>query len=483
MRPMTTESPITRRHVVQGLSLLPLWTGASAQPADPDLQALLNARVDAEGVGLVAGLVDGRSVRTAHAGVLTGAQTTSGPEPMTVDARFEWGSITKTFTALLLADMVLRRELALADAVESVFAPGLKLRDSAGEPIRFLDLATHRSGLPRLPGNMAPAQADDPYADYTPMLLEAFLKTWKAEVPRNEAWLYSNLGFGLLGHALALRLGLSFDVALRNRVLLPLGLPGVRLNLRGATTAGAARTLPGEEVQGHNGERRPVPRWHFDALAGAGALVGSISELLRYAQAALGLIETPLAPAFQLALARHAAGSGSQAEMGLAWVLLGRNKGGTLAAHDGSTAGFSSTLFLDPAGRRASAVLANAAVPVNDLALHLLDNTAPLRNPAAERAARLEAQQRPVLTLPAEALGTLTGVYALNAQFKLNLSLREGRLWAQATGQGAFELFATGPRTFFARVTPLDIAFEGDSGVPVALLLTQGGARLRFVRE
>ena len=62
--------------------------------------------------------------------------------------------------------------------------------------------------------------------------------------------------------------------------------------------------------------------------------------------------------------------------MGLGWMRAPLN-GRILLNHDGGTAGFSSSLWLDPERRRASAVLSNALVEVNDLALHLLDESVP----------------------------------------------------------------------------------------------------------
>ena len=124
-------------------------------------------------------------------------------------------------------------------------------------------------------------------------------------------------------------------------------------------------------------------------------------------------------------------------------------------------------------------VLANCAVPVNDLALHALDPDVPPRDAAADAT----QTQRPAAAVPADALAVLTGTYALNPQFKVTVRWRDGRLFAQATGQGEFELFALDRRRFFARVTALEIHFDGADGVPPGFELLQGGQRLRFVRE
>lgn len=438
---------------------------AGAQlPPEPPIAAALRARVAHEGMGLAAAVADAAGAQFAFAGRRSAAE----PAPPDADARFEFGSISKTFTALLLAEMVGRRELALDDRVEAVL--GFRLRDGAGAPLTWADLATHRSGLPRMPANILPRVEADPYADYGTAELTAFLSGWQPEVARDTRWEYSNLGYGLLGHALGLRAGKPFAKLLRERVLAPLQLDEIQVALTG-------RPIPGL-LQGHDAKRQPVPRWQFDAMAGAGALVGSTRSLLRYAQAAAGLVDTPLRAAFDLALTPRAAGPGGASRIGLAW-LFGPLKGRTVANHDGGTFGFSTSLFIDRDARRVALVMANAMVGVNDLALHALDPSVPARDAAADAA----KTQRSAAEVEPAAMQALPGRYALNPQFKLVVRQRDGRLFAQASGQGEFELFALDARRWFARVTALEIHFEGESGPPPAFVLHQGGQKLRFVRE
>ena len=441
---------ITRRHclLLAGGAAMP----ALGQPEASALQKLLEARLADDGVALAAGRLSGGKTEFAGA-------SKAGPRPG-ADSVFEIGSITKTFTALLLADAVVRGELKLDDAVEAALPDGLPLRDSQGQPLRWVDLATHRSGLPRLASNMVPAKPDVPYADYDWPALRLFLKGWQPTAPRDTAYAYSNLGFGLLGHALALRQGSDYATLLTRRVLQPLGLQ----NDIGFGKPGL--------LQGHDAQGRPVAAWHFQsATAGAGALHGSARGLLRYADAAMGGYEHPLREAFALCLQRRAAGAAPINPVGLAWLLAPMN-GRTLFNHDGGTGGFSSSLWLDPSRSRAAVVLANAQVPVGDLALHLLDESVPLRDLSATRQAGM--------TLTAEQLQPLAGIYALNPQFKLTLRADGQRLFAQATGQGEFELFAKAPRRFFAKVTALEMEFDVDGK---ALTLFQGSSVLRFVRD
>lgn len=436
---------------------------ATAAAPHAAIATLLRQRLAHEGVGLVAAVIDGDTLVFAAAGEVVAGRG-AAPDSGTL---FEIGSISKTFTGLLLAEMVQRGELALDDAVEAVLP--LRLRDSAGAPITFADLATHRSGLPRLPGNLKDASGADPY-DYDEVAMFDFLRRFAPAQPRDQRFNYSNLGYGLLGVALGRRAGLPFADLLAQRVLRPLGLGSTRLALRGTVVAGLQ--------PGHDAARRPVPNWRFDAIAGAGALVAPAADVARYAQAALGLVDHPLQAAFRLAMTPRAAGPSAINGIALGWLSATLN-GRTVFNHDGGTAGFSTSLWLDPERRRAAFVLANAQVVVNDLALHLLDAGVPARDLAAEKA----QTQRAAVPIDATRLAALAGRFALNPQFKVTIRAEGARLFAQATGQGEFEIFAAAPRRFFARITPLELHFEGDDGAPPAFVLHQGGQRLRFVRE
>ena len=434
------------------------WRPAHALAPEATARVLAE-RLAERGVGYTAVQVepDGR-VQVTVAGQASAAS------PLTADGRFEIGSLTKTFTALLLADAVVRRELALDGAVEEVLGD-VRLRDAAGQPIRWVDLATHRSGLPRLADNMAPTNPADPYADEDEARLLAFLRSWRPQQIRGAEWSYSNLGYGLMGWALGRRIGGGYAAALSSRVLQPLGLRETELSMPGRTVTA--------RVDGHDAQKRRVPPWTFgEVAAGAGALVMSPADVGRYLQAALGHVPTPLAEAFTLAQARHAEGPSAANPQALAWLrapLAGR----TVLLHDGGTYGFSSSTWLDPERRRGVSLLANAFVEVNDLALHLVEPSIPPKDFAATR-------QTEVAVSPGD-LAPLAGRYAVSPSFAIEISVRDGQLWAQATGQGAFQLFAAAPRRWFARVTPLEIVFEpGDP--PPAFTLSQGGQRTRFGR-
>ena len=451
---------------------------AQTQPNDAQIKAILAQRIDVDkqAVGIAAVVVEGDKVRIITHGTMAIPTARGTAEPITPDTLFEVGSITKTFTALLLADMVVKGELKLDDAVEKWLPQGLrglKLRDHTGSPIQLVDLATHRSGLARIPDNMPNGTRADPYVDYREQQLLIYLKDretlvetdgGKTSKKRDEAYAYSNLGYGLLGYVLARAADTSYADLLQKRLLTPLGLTSTYLDI--------SRNEVARFSDGHYLDRDATLKlhkhWRFNVLAPAGALLMSARDMGRYAQAASNAIDTPLKAAFALAQKRYSDGMAPMNPQGLGWILAPMN-GRTVFNHDGMTGGFASSLWIDPKRTSGVAVLANASVPVLDIALHLLEPSIPPKNLAAMRAT--------AVPIDAKTLAQYVGTYALTPQFSITIRLRDGKLLAQATGQSEFELFGKSDSTFFARVTPLEIAFEGvKDDKAMRFQITQGGA-------
>jgi CubicO group peptidase (beta-lactamase class C family) len=199
-------------------------------PPDSEIRAILMQRVDEfhQSVGIVVGMIgpDGRKV------VGYGALEKGDPRVLNGDTVFEIGSVTKVFTSLLLSDMAQRGQVALTDPVSKYLPASVRMPQRNGKQITLQDLATHTSGLPRLPANLKPKDSANPYADYSVAQLYEFLSSY--ELPRDigSQYEYSNLGGGLLGHVLARYAGMdyepkngSYPVASARRPVRPMTLP------------------------------------------------------------------------------------------------------------------------------------------------------------------------------------------------------------------------------------------------------------------
>ncbi len=169
----TLKTSLKRIAVVLSLVLL-AHAGSGAVLPDKEIRAILADRIDEQrqGVAMVVGVIDPSGPRT-----VAYASTKKGEGPVDANTVFEIGSVTKVFTSLLLADAVRRGEVALTDPVSKYLPPNVKVPERGGKKITLVDLATHTSGLPRMPTNFHPKDPANPYADFSVAQLYEFLAT------------------------------------------------------------------------------------------------------------------------------------------------------------------------------------------------------------------------------------------------------------------------------------------------------------------
>jgi serine-type D-Ala-D-Ala carboxypeptidase/endopeptidase len=288
-----------RRFLTLAVASVALSASTAAQvPADSTILRIITERVDA---GRFAGVAVGVVGKDGARRVVTYGPN-AGVQPFDGNAVFEIGSITKTFTAALLADMVKKGEVSLDDPVAKFLPAGTVIPSKDGKQITLLDLSTQSSGLPRMPSNFAPKDPNNPYADYSVQQMYDYLKSFQLTRGVGEKYEYSNLGVGLLGHALALRLGKSYEDAVTERVLKPLKMNDTRITL----TASMQKRL----APGHGADGKVVANWDLPTLAGAGALRSTVNDMLTYIRANADSTSKPLGATLATThVERHAGGS------------------------------------------------------------------------------------------------------------------------------------------------------------------------------
>jgi CubicO group peptidase (beta-lactamase class C family) len=311
----------------------------SAQDRDP-LRSALAKRIDEakHGTGAVVGLLtpQGRSF-AAYGRVSVG-----GEEP-TADTIFEIGSITKVFTAFLLADMVERGDVALDDPVRKYLPASVVVPSRRGKEISLVDLATHTSGLPRDSVEVDLNSDHRPYADYGSSELYAFLRSHRLGRDPGSQWEYSNVGMGLLGHALALRAAVSYEDLLRRRIFEPLGMTNTTIALDAEQRA--------RRATGHNAKLLPVPPWTGGVVAPAGGVNSTAADMLKFAAAVIDA-QSPLKAVFARMTSVRRPSEEPRLQQTLGWGLfrLGANE---ILAHSGGTYGFQSRFIVDTTRKRA----------------------------------------------------------------------------------------------------------------------------------
>jgi serine-type D-Ala-D-Ala carboxypeptidase/endopeptidase len=409
-------------------------------------------------VGLAIGVLDKGQRRTFGFGRIAADRD----ERPTADTLYEIGSITKVFTGLLLADAVERKKVSLDDPVQKYLPDDVVLRTVGGTPITLVDLSTHFSGLPRMPDNFAPADPNNPYADYNEQRMFAFLKSHEPTRAPGEEMEYSNLAVGLLGHLLARHAKSTYPRLVEERILQPLNMKRTRIALSDDDKASLA--------PGHNVDGTPVANWDLDALAGAGALRSTVNDMLSFLAAQLDPASTRLEAAIRASHEPRRAAGGMPGQVALGWMIAGD---GQTWWHNGGTGGYHSYAAFDPKENRAVVVLCNTSSDVVDqlganVMLALAGQSIP-PPPAGRKVAHVDAK----------VLAQYPGQYELAPGIVLTVTLDGDKLSAQLTGQDKFRIYPESDEKFFYRIVDAQIVFvKNDSGEVEKLVLHQNGQQI-----
>ena len=294
---------------------------------------------------------------------VSGGETVLETIGVSVDADFEIGSISKGITGLLYTDACDRGELR----PDTTLGELLPLDGCAVADLKLADVSRHSSGLPRLPPSGAGTASrlnrtvslllhgTNPYGESLGELLEQ-ARVVRLQAPRPR---YSNLGFELLGHAVAAGAGMSYRELVAARLSAPLALASVYMP---ATPA----ELGPDALIGCSRSGRPKQPWTGEALAPAGGIRASLRDMARLA----GVLLNGTAPG-AAALDPVAGFIGPAARIGAAWITL-EVKGRHITWHNGATGGFRSWIGLDRDAGTGVVVLSASTGPVDRHGFSLL---------------------------------------------------------------------------------------------------------------
>lgn len=257
---------------------------------------------------------------------------------------FEIGSITKVFTATILASLVEEHKVELAHYINNYYP--FSFKDNS--KITFESLANHTSGLPRLPNNLDLSNEQNPYLNYGEKELEEYLKNlMNIKDVNSNSYSYSNLGAGLLGYTLALSEKSTFQKLLQDRIFEKYGM---------INSFTSSNNLDHRLVKGLNSNGAIVSNWDFDALFGAGGILSTTEDLVKFAKAQFN------SDNIELGLTRRATFTiNSNMKIGLGWHILKLENDHELFWHNGGTAGYSSSISVDTEHKTAVIILSNVS--------------------------------------------------------------------------------------------------------------------------
>jgi D-alanyl-D-alanine-carboxypeptidase/D-alanyl-D-alanine-endopeptidase len=251
----------------------------------------------------------------------------------------------------MLVDMASRGEVALDDPVTKYLPATVHLHE-VGRPITLVDLATYTSGLPNMPGNLPPNwwASENSMAEYTTDNLYEFLASYVPKYEPGTHYEYANIGFALLGTALARRAGKSYEELLIERACDPLGLSHTRITL--------SDDMRKHMAQAHDIKLNPAPLWNMQALQPAGGFRANVKDVTVFLKACIGLVQTPLKSSLArlLETRRHTSVAGTDA--GLGWF-ISSDKSEEIVWKTGLTPGFNTFIGFSTRSRHGALVLSN----------------------------------------------------------------------------------------------------------------------------
>ena len=304
---------------------------------------ILNQIVNKSKAAIVVGFVEPNGTRIFSFGNMS----TANNIPVNENTLFDLGSITKTFTTLLLADMIQQGIVNLTDPIEKYLPASVKVPKFNGHKITLEDLATHTSGLPFLPSNIWVNNKVGGIfnSNYTANQMYAALSNFTLTREPGSKFQYSDFGLGLLGYILSLKAGVPYEQLVKDRILNVLGMNDTKITL-------SQDDIKNRFPVGHRGGKEINTPIVPAVIDGAGAFRSTAADMLKYISANLGLIHTKLDGAIQLQhLIRHPAilpnPMNYTAYIALGWGVL-TNFGTETITHTGAINGWNANVAFIP---------------------------------------------------------------------------------------------------------------------------------------
>lgn len=407
--------------------LLSALASGAAAVTDDELRRIAEQRLlgDRTGACVAAAVVEAKSVARAY--VCADPKRLARISPQSA---FEIGSVSKTMTAALLADLIVQGKGSLDDPLDDWLPPGHRAPEFEGQKILLRHIVTHTSGLPVVPDFSTAKSMDNPYAQVDVASVLKTLSTAKLTRAPGTQYEYSNYAMMLLSALIARRAGSDFETLMRTRLFAPAGMDGAFIN-----------QMPSgiRPAQGHLPNGQPASAWDFQTdVSGVGGVKATLDDMVRYLQAQLGQDVSSITPA--LRLSQQPVETGSPVPMAMNWMLAPLDDR-RVFVHEGGTGGFSAFAAFDLKTQRGVVVLSDTALTtiggLGSLGNHLLDARLPLGK------ARKSATPDPAL------LAAIAGDYAMLPGLDMRLTVENGRLFAQATGQAKYEMGYDSAGDFF----------------------------------
>lgn len=423
---------------------------------NPEFDTYIEKRMAVERIpGISIALIESDGTVTFHNYGTMGIDQT---EPVNEHTIFESGSITKTFSSGLLRILMDQYDISPDIPLREIFGDDVSIPSKNGIEITLEHIVMHTSGLPRLPGNLDPADVNDPYNEYTTEMLFEFLGSY--ELPRNpgEEFEYSNYAYMVLGQALQTISGKTYDQLLDEWYFSKLNMPSTNrflsdsLRFAQPTTSGL-----------------PAKRWHSEQVPGFGGLLSTSHDLANYVKLQLGYVDHPKGELLQRNI-ETLNNLGGAFNMSYAWIVATAFED-TVAFHGGGTGGFRTFAGYSPVSGRGAVVMSNGTNDVQDIGRHLINDNFGL-------AAVIE-----VVEMTSEQLQIFTGEYTSETLPQMTITVNGDLLMAELAGQPALPVMPIEETVFYNDRVEARLEFKVEDGEITGFVLKQGAGEHSFSKK
>ena len=375
--------------------------------------------------------------------------------PVDVNTVFQTGSITKQITAAVIMQLQQEGKLSVKDKLSKYFTGFAN-----GDKITIEHLLTHTSGIYNYTNDTARMKEDVTLHRSQAEMLALF-KGYPADFEPGTDFNYSNSGYSILGYIIEKVAKKPYEQVVRERILQPLGMTNSGFDFTHLQSPAKAKgyfAVKGEKVY-------PAPIVDSTIAYAAGALYSTVNDLYKW-ERAIYTDQILKQESWKAVFTPY------KRKYGYGWT-IDSTHGRLTTAHSGGIHGFASYLL---------------RFPQEELVVIVMDNTSGTN--LAKIARSLAAI---VLNEPYEIPGPKTeikvdevvmkqyeGEYQLAPTFSITVRVRDQRIFAQATNQAEFELFAEAENKYFLKVTEASVEFVKDAGGNVTeLMLSQNGRQIK----
>jgi len=422
---------------------------------DEDIKVYIKSMVDkGHAPSISMAYIEGDAVKNFN----YGKTKLEGGSSVNEHSVYEIGSISKVFTCIVLADEVLKGNMNLEDPISKYLSKDFKAIKGKNREITLKDLATHTSGLPRMPSNFNPRDPENPFADYSIKELYEFLNSYQLTRDVGAQYEYSNLAMGLLGHILELSTGKSYADLIKERITNPLDMKSTGIVINNA--------MKNNLAYGYNAELKITKNWDLNVLSGAGAIKSTSSDMIKFFKANVTKNNSDLYKAMMLSHQIAYEDLDKNLKIGLGWHY---NVDGTIIWHNGGTGGYKSFGGFVKGTDKAVIVFTNSIQNLDLVGVKQLGMDVELKLP-------VKREFPDIIKVSENLLETYVGKYELAPNFFITIKRNKNQLFAQATGQQEFEIYPSAENEFFLKIVEASVTFnKNDTGVIESMTLHQGG--------